>query len=142
MKRKRNLDTKCSTFLSIITTNDNLFALSPDESRDAIASRYNLSPKGFRAYVYNGCSEKFDICSAPNCKKGAFVSACHNALRYLHWDLSSMAGVSQIISKPIVQESNEDLEGLRADWSVRGLWDNQRIAFFYACMLMLTLVLS
>ena len=40
-----------------------------------------------------------------------------------------MAGLSQIISEPIVQESNEDdeLEGLRADWYVRGVWDSQNV---------------
>ena len=47
-----------------------------------------------------------------------------------------MAGLSQIISERIVQESNEDdeLEGLRADWSVRGFWDSQRTALFDVCI--------
>ena len=47
-----------------------------------------------------------------------------------------MAGLSHIISEPIVQESNEndDLKGLRADWSVRGFWDSQRTALFDVCI--------
>ena len=54
----------------------------------------------------------------------------------LNCDLCSMAGLSQIISEPILQESNEneDLEGLRADWSVRGFWDSQRTALFDVCI--------
>ena len=47
-----------------------------------------------------------------------------------------MAGLSYIISEPIVQESNEsdDLKGLQADWSVRGFWDSQRTALFDVCI--------
>ena len=46
VKLRRIFDNKCSTWLSIIPTNDNFFALSPDEFRDAIALRYHFTPKG------------------------------------------------------------------------------------------------
>ena len=44
--------------------------------------------------------------------------------------------VIKIISEPILQESNEneDLEGLWADWSVRGFWDSQRTVLFDVCI--------
>ena len=84
----------------------------------------------------DGCSESFDLCHTLNCKKGGLVTACHNEFRDLNCDLCSMAGLSQIISEPILQESNEneDLEGLRADWSVRGFWDSQKTALFDVCI--------
>ena len=134
-KLKRLLDNKCSTWLSILPTNDNFFALSPDEFRDAVALRYQFTPKGLPS-TCDGCSEDFDLCHALNCKKGGLVIARHNELRDLNCDLCSLAGLSQIISEPIVQESNEDdeLEGLRADWSVRGFWDSQRTALFDVCI--------
>ena len=135
VKMKRIFENKCSTWLSIIPTNENFFALSPDEFRDAITLRYNLTPKGLPS-ICDGCSENLDLCHALNCKKGGLVTARHNELRDLNCDLCSMAGLSHIISEPIVQESNEndDLKGLRADWSVRGFWDSQRTALFDVCI--------
>ena len=39
------------------------------------------------------------------------------------------------IASYIVQESNEDdeLEGLKADWSVSGFWDSPRTVLFHVC---------
>ena len=111
------------------------FALSSHEFRDAITLRYKLIPKGLTS-MCDGCSENFDLCPALNCKKGGLVSAHHNELRDMNSDFCSMAGLSHIISEPIVQENNksEDLKGLRADWSVRGFWDSQRTALFDVCI--------
>ena len=120
-----------ATWLSILPTNDNFFALSPDEFRDAVALRYQFTPKELPS-TCDGCSEDFDLCHALNCKKGGLVIARHNELRDLNCDLCSLAGLSQIISEPIVQESNEndELEGLWADWSVRCFWDSCLMSAF------------
>jgi len=48
-KLKRIAKNKCSTWLSIYPTNDNFFAMSPDEFRDALALRYHIRPKGLPA---------------------------------------------------------------------------------------------
>jgi len=135
VKLQRIFENKCSTWLSIIPTNENFFALSPDEFRDAITLRYKLIPKGLPSKC-DGCSEIFDLCHALNCKKGGLVTARHNELRDLNCDLCSLAGLSHVLSEPIVQENNEseDLKGLRADWSVRGFWDSQRTALFDVCI--------
>ena len=71
---KRIFENKCSTWLSIIPTNEIFFALSPDEFRDAITRRNNLTPKGLPS-ICDGCSENLDLCHALNCKKGGVVLA-------------------------------------------------------------------
>jgi hypothetical protein len=49
----------------------------------------------------------------------------------LHCDLLILAGFKQVISEPVLRESDVDGEnGLRADWGVRGFWHPQRQAFF------------
>ena len=53
----------------------------------------------------------------------------------LNCDLCSLAGLKQVISEPVIQEGNDrDIKGLRADWSVRGFWDSQKIALFDTCI--------
>ena len=129
------MENKCSTWLSVTPTNDNHFALSPDEFRDALSIRYNYSPRDLPA-TCDGCEEEFNLCHALNCKKGGLVTARHNETRDLNCDFCTIAGLKQIIPEPILQESDEhdDLQGLRADWSARGFWDNQRLALFDICV--------
>ena len=63
------------------------------------------------------------------------MTARHNEARYLNCDLCALAGLAQVTSEPILQESmNDDTKGLRADWSVRGLWEHQRDALFDICI--------
>ena len=81
-KLKRIAENKCSTWLSIYPTNDNFFAMSPDEFRDALAIRYHIRPKGFPA-ICDGCGEDFTMNHALNCKKGGLVTARHNEARTL-----------------------------------------------------------
>ena len=109
--------------------------MSPDEFRDAMAIRYYFGPKGI-PNTRDGCGEDFDLNHALNCKKGGLVTARHNEARDLNCDLCSLAGLPQILSEPILQESKGDeVIGLRADWSVRGFWEHQRVALFDICIL-------
>ena len=134
IKLNRILENKCSTWLSVYPTQENFFAMSPDEFRDALALRYLLTPKNL-PNICDGCGEEFNLCHALNCKKGGLVSARHNEMRDLNCDLCSLAGMTQIISEPVIQEGNDkELKGLRADWSVRGFWDSQRTALFDTCI--------
>ena len=55
----------------------------------------------------------------------------HNESRDLNCDLLELAGLNQIISEPIIFESDSYGEnGLRADWGVRGFWELQHQALF------------
>ena len=56
--------------------------------------------------------------NALNCKKGGLVTARLNEARDCNCDLCALAGLSQIVSEPILQEPTDELVGLRADWSV------------------------
>ena len=133
-KLQRIVENKCSTWLSITPTQDNFFSMSPDEFRDALALRYLFTPKNLPS-TCDGCGEDFNFCHALNCKKGGLVSARHNEMRDLNCDLCSLAGLKQVISEPVIQEGNDrDIKGLRADWSVRGFWDSQKIALFDTCI--------
>ena len=85
---------------------ENFFAMSPDEFRDALALRYLLTPKNL-PNICDGCGEEFNLCHALNCKKGGLVSARHNEMRDLNCDLCSLAGMTQIISEPLIQEGND-----------------------------------
>ena len=78
----------------------------------------------------------FDLTHARalNCKKGGLVTARHNEARDLNCDLCTLAGLHQIISKPVLQEPSDDQPGLRADWKVRGFWEVQRDALFDICI--------
>ena len=43
--------------------------------------------------------------------------------------------MKQVISEPVIQEGNgRDIKVSRADWSVRGFWDSQKIALFDTCI--------
>ena len=132
-KVRRILESKCSTWLSIVPTTDNHFALSPDEFRDALSVRYLFSPKRIPD-TCDGCGEHFDLTHALNCKKGGLVTARHNEARDLNCDLCTLAGLHQIISEPVLQEPSDDQPGLRADWKVRGFWEVQRDALFDICI--------
>ena len=78
--------------------------MSPDEFRDAMAIRYYFGPKGI-PNTCDGCGEDFDLNHELNCKKGGLVTARHNKARDLNCDLCSLAGLPQITSEPILQES-------------------------------------
>ena len=71
---------------------------------------------------------------ALNCKKGGLVTARHNEARDLNCDLCALAGLSQIVSEPILQEPTDEIVGLRADWSVQGFWEHQRTVLFDICI--------
>ena len=134
VKINRILEGRCSTWLSIIPTHDNFFAMSSDEFRDALAVRYLFTPTNIPS-TCDGCGASFNLCHALNCKKGGLVSARHNEMRDLNCDLCGLAGLNQILSEPVIQEGNgNDIKSLRADWSVRGFWDSQRTALFDTCI--------
>ena len=131
----RKLNQKCSAWLSVIPSKSNHFDLSPDEFRDAIALRYGRTPSNLPR-LCDADSEEFDVNHALNCSKGGLVYGRHNECRDLNCDLLKLAGLKQIISEPILRESDKDGQnGLRVDWGVRGFWKPQRQALFDVCII-------
>ena len=131
----RKIDQKCSGWLSIVPSKDNHFDLSPDEFRDALALRYGKTPANLPK-ICDADGATFDVNHALNCPKGGLVYGRHNECRDLNCDLLRLAGLKQIVSEPILRESDVNGEnGLRADWGVRGFWQPQRQAVFDVCIL-------
>jgi len=127
---KRIKEGDCSTWLSMILTQENQFIMSADEFRDSMALRYTHCPIKMHGFC-DGCSSPFDVNHALNCKKGGLVVARHNESRDLNIDLLKMTGLSQLTREPILKESDSDGKGgLRLDWGVRGFWEFQREALF------------
>jgi len=128
----RKLDHKCSGWLSVLPTEINQFQMSAPEFRDALALRYGRTPNNLPSRC-DADGEVFDLNHALNCAKGGLVYARHNELRDLNCSLLELAGLKQIISEPVVYESDE--ESLRADWAARGFWEPQKLALFDGCVI-------
>jgi len=127
---QRKLNSKCSSWLTIVPTEDNGFAMSSNQFRDAISLRYGKQPKDLPSHC-DGDGEVFTVCHALNCKKGGLVTFRHNELRDLNIELVKSAGFSQTVKEPIISDADKNGEGgLRADWGVRGFWEHQREALF------------
>ena len=125
------MNQKCSSWLSIIPLEGNNFDLSPTEFRDALALRYGLQPVDLPSKC-DADGEDFDLNHALNCPKGGLVYGRHNELRDLNCALLEQAGLKQIISEPIIHETDETQ--LRADWGVRGFWEPQKQDLFDCCI--------
>ena len=94
--------------------------MSADEFRDSLALRYGRIPKHLPTHC-DADGEIFDVNHALNCPRGDLVYGRHNESRDLNCDLLELAGLKQIISEPIIRESDSNGEnGLRAEWGVRG----------------------
>ena len=81
----------------------------------------------------NADGEVFSVNHALNCSKGGLVYGWHNELRDLNCSLLELAGLKQVISEPIILETND--KQLRADWGARGFWEPQKQALFDCCII-------
>ena len=126
----RKINSKCSTWLTIVPTQENGFAMNGNEFRDAIAIQYGRTPSKL-PLLCDADGEEFSVCHALNCRKGGLVSYRHNELRDLNLQLAKSAGFNMCMNEPIIRETDIHGEGgLRADWSVRGFWEHQIEALF------------
>ena len=127
----RKLDFQCSTWLSVIPLESNHFDMSAIEFRDALALRYGRLPVNLPSHC-DADDNPFTVDHALNCARGGLIYARHNELRDLNCSLLELAGLKQIISEPILSESED--EQLRADWAARGFWEPQKQALFDCCI--------
>jgi hypothetical protein len=99
--------------------------LSATEFRDGLALRYAL-PLQRMPESCDGCGARMDIQHALGCMKGGLVTRRHNEVRDEIADLAQMAyGPSAVRIEPTVREATTSSEGLRADISVRGVYESQ-----------------
>ena len=68
-----------SPWLGVLHLAEFGFAITKGEFRDALSLRYERPLKGFLAMC--PCGQKYNVTHALNCKKGGFVTICHNSLR-------------------------------------------------------------
>ena len=80
------------------------------------------------------CGQKYNVIHALNCKKGGFVTMCHNNLRDFQADMPSKI-VHHVETEPEVQSvTGEIIEGLSGNASrpnirARGVWRAGQNAF-------------
>ena len=129
---QRKLEFQCSGWLSVIPVEGNHFDMSPNEFRDALALRYGRTPIDLPTHC-DADGEVFSVNHALNCAKGGLVYGRHNELRDLNCSLLELAGLKQVISEPIILETND--KQLRADWGARGFWEPQKQALFDCCII-------
>ena len=99
--------------------------LSAREFRDNLALRLAL-PIQQMPDTCDGCGARMDLQHALGCMKGGLVTRRHNEVRDEIADLAQMAyGTSAVRIEPTVREGTTNAEGLRADISVRGVYENQ-----------------
>ena len=113
----RSIDNKCSTWPSLIPTMDNHITASPDKIKDAFAIRYSLPSEKPR---HVQCGEQLNMTHALNCKKVVLSQLYTMKLGILTMTfVINLAGLHQIISKPVLQEAFNDQPGLSSYWKVR-----------------------
>ena len=106
---------KCSSWLSATPWEDSYFVMTPDEFRDSMACRYQKLPRNLQARC-DGCGKPFDVDHALDCKNGGLVYQRHTEFRDENCDLNRKAGLSQVLSEPIIREADRNGTGeLRGD---------------------------
>jgi len=108
---QRKLKMKCSTWLTIVPTQNNGFAMSSTQFRDALALRYGRTPTNLSTHC-DADGEEFTVCHALNCKKGGLVTLRHNELRDLNIEMVKTAGFTHTVKEPMVKESDVKGEGV------------------------------
>ena len=66
VQRKQTM--KCSTWLTIVPAQNNGFAMSSTQFRDALTLRYGRTPTNLATHC-DADGEEFTVCHALNCKK-------------------------------------------------------------------------
>ena len=82
---------KCSTWLTIVPTQNNGFAMNSTLFRDALALRDGRNPANLATHC-GAFGKEFTVCHALNCKKGGLVTLRHNELHDLNIEMVKTAG--------------------------------------------------
>ena len=126
---KRIVDGKTSTWLSVLPIARDGYDLTAEQFRDKLAERYGREPLGLPKEC-DGCGANFSLQHGLDCMKGGLVKKGHDQLRD-HWIALADLAWGGLTVEPLVKEQTGRLEeDLRADFSVRGVWEEQKVAFF------------
>ena len=130
----RVLEGKMSGWLSVLPIAQDGFDLSAQQFRDQLALRYGKEPLNLPS-TCDGCDHVFSLQHAIDCKKDGLVKRGHDNLRDECAKLCEAAW-GDVKIEPVIKEASGRLNNdLRADFSVRGVWDGDRLAFFDNCIL-------
>jgi hypothetical protein len=122
------VESKTSSWLTVLPLAEHHFDLSPTEFRDGLSMRYRRPFKNLPSSC-DGCGESFSLDHALNCKKGGLIIQRHNEIRDAVGDLAALAW-TQVHREPVVREANEvnGIPALVADLGIRGVWEPQALA--------------
>ena len=117
-----------SSWLTVVPISKEHFDLSAFEFRDGLSLRYakqliELPP------TCDGCGSEFTVNHALDCKRGGLIVQRHNEIRDVLCDLSSLAW-KQVIKEPVITDYSDTSDFLKADISIRGVWQPQAMASF------------
>ena len=126
---KRVVDGKASSWLSVLPVARDGYDLTAQQFRDNLARRYGKEPLGLPSEC-DGCGAPFSLQHGLDCMKGGLVKKGHDQLSDQCVALADLAW-GGVIMEPLVKEQTGRMrEALRADFSVRGVWEEQRVAYF------------
>ena len=126
---QRVIEGKASGWLSVLPSVRDGFDLSAQQFRDRLAERYGREPLNLPMNC-DGCDEKFSLAHALDCKKGGLVKKGHDYVRDECMRLADLAWGGVTVEPLIKEASGRCKEDLRADFSVQGVWEGTKVAFF------------
>ena len=103
--------------------------LTAQQFRDKLAERYGREPLGLPSEC-DGCGAPFSLQHGLDCLKGGLVKKGHDQLRDQCVALADLAWGGVNVEPLVKEQSGRMKKELRADFSVRGVWEDQRVAYF------------
>ncbi len=126
----RIIQGEASGWLTVLPLADENYDLSATQFRDQLALRYHREPVALPA-VCDGCGDAFSLQHGLDCAKGGLIKKGHNDVRDNDARLAELAWGCVTIEPVLVPENDKTGHpSLQADWSVRGVWEGNRVAFF------------
>ncbi len=133
MKVQGQVDSKGMIWLTMVPLAKESFDLSAEQWRDRVALMYGWALQGLPERC-DGCGNPFNTDHALICLNGGNVKWGHDQLRGVCAELSRKAW-GNCIREPVVREASQRArdgasDGLVADFSVRGVWEQNRDCLF------------
>ena len=124
-----------SSWLSSLPLKSFGFCLNKQEFNDALALKYNFGIKDAARKCV--CGSDNSINHSLICKRGEYVSLCHNSLRDVLAELLETAGCKDVTTEPLLIPVNgrelpagaNKADGARLDVSARSVWNPLERAF-------------